>query len=78
MRQKLDAAAREWSTLTLHAWYEGKEIRGEIGEPERHAACRQLSAQCMRDGARQLANGHGTLSRNVIAVTSCLGALGTE
>src|SRR5947209_15099529 len=65
IRQKFDTTTRQRSMLTLHAWHGGKDIRGEIGKPERDAACREFSVQCMRDGCRKLAHRDGTLSRNV-------------
>src|SRR5215469_11617621 len=78
IRQKLDATTREWSPLTLHAWHYSKDIRGEIGKPERDTATWEFSVHRMRNGGRKLANGDGTLSRDVIAATWSLGALGTE
>src|SRR6266516_2411075 len=78
IRQKSDTTTRQWSMLTLHARHDGKDIGGKIGKPERDTACREFSVQRMRDGCRKLANGDGTLSRNVIAATNILGSLGTE
>src|ERR1051326_6234985 len=78
IRQKSDAATRQWSMLTLHAWHDGKDIRGKIGKPERDAACREFPVQRMRNGCRKLANGDGALSRNVIAATHSRGSLHTK
>src|SRR5712692_4799883 len=77
-RQKLDATAREWSALAPHSWRYGKDIRGEVGKPERDTPCGGLPAQRMRDSCHKLANGDRAPARNVIAATWSLGPLSAQ
>src|SRR5438552_229035 len=71
--KKSHTAACQWCAFTLEAGYNGKNIRCEIGKPERNIALRKLFAQSVGNGCGQFANGDGMLTRNIVAAANRFG-----
>ena len=76
--EKSHTAAGEGRIFAFDAGYKGKNVGGQIGQPEGDVALWQRPAQCMGDGFGQFAKRDGVVSGDVVAVADGLRAFSTQ